>query len=167
MIFTYATKEDIDSIMTIINQAKKYFKDQGINQWQDGYPNYDSILVDVKNKESFVIKENDEVIATCMVSIQKEPTYKNIYEGKWLNQDPYLVIHRVAVREDMKGKQVASFMINQAIQMYPDLHNVRMDTHHDNISMQRLLEKNDFKYCGIIYLVSGDPRKAFQKVIER
>ena len=167
MKFTHATKEDIDSILTIINQAKSYFKSQNINQWQDGYPNNDSILMDIENNESFVVKEDNKVIATCMVSIQKEPTYQKIYEGKWINTNPYLVIHRVAVRNDFKGKQVASFMINQAIKMYPDIKNVRMDTHHDNLSMQRLLKKNNFKYCGIIYLLSGDPRKAYQKVIER
>ena len=39
-----------------------------------------------------------------------------------------------------------------------------MDTHEDNISMQRLLEKNNFKYCGIIYLEDGNKRIAFEKL---
>ena len=37
-----------------------------------------------------------------------------------------------------------------------------MDTHRDNAVMQHVMEKNGFKKCGIIYLLSGDPRVAYQ-----
>mgnify|MGYP003296922186 CR=1 FL=1 len=40
--------------------------------------------------------------------------------------------------------------------------NIRIDTHHDNVVMQRLLKKLGFQYCGIIHLENGDPRLAFQ-----
>ena len=42
---------------------------------------------------------------------------------------------------------------------------IKVDTHKDNISMQKLLRKNDFKYCGIIYLEDGSERIAFEKLI--
>ena len=41
--------------------------------------------------------------------------------------------------------------------------NIRIDTHRDNRIMQHVLEKFGFTYCGIIYLLSGDERLAFQK----
>ena len=31
--------EDVDRVMEIIKQAQLYFKEKGINQWQNGYPN--------------------------------------------------------------------------------------------------------------------------------
>lgn len=31
-----ATKADLPAILTIINEAKAYLKEQGINQWQAG-----------------------------------------------------------------------------------------------------------------------------------
>lgn len=46
-----------------------------------------------------------------------------------------------------------------ALQQYD---NIRIDTHHDNMVMQHLIEKEGFKYCGIIYCWSGDERVAFQ-----
>ena len=39
------TTNDLTAVMTIINQAKVYFKEQGINQWQDGYPDELTILM--------------------------------------------------------------------------------------------------------------------------
>jgi hypothetical protein len=31
--------------------------------------------------------------------------------------------------------------------------------------MRRMLEKNGFVYCGIIYLESGDERVAYEKIV--
>ena len=51
------------------------------------------------------------------------------------------------------------------INLTEDENSIKIDTHKDNISMQKLLEKNDFKYCGIIYLEDGSQRIAFEKII--
>ena len=40
--------------------------------------------------------------------------------------------------------------------------NVRVDTHHDNKTMQHVILKHGFTRCGVIYLKSGDPRIAYQ-----
>ena len=47
---------------------------------------------------------------------------------------------------------------------------IRIDTHRQNASMQRMLEKNGFAYCGIIYLQdgaeAGAERLCFDKLLE-
>ena len=41
---------------------------------------------------------------------------------------------------------------------------LRMDTHTDNVIMQKLLTKLGFTRCGIIYVVEDDyPRYAYEK----
>jgi len=39
---------------------------------------------------------------------------------------------------------------------------IRIDTHHDNKTMQHVVMKHGFRRCGIIYLANGDPRIAYQ-----
>lgn len=39
-----------------------------------------------------------------------------------------------------------------------------IDTHRDNKIMQHNITKHSFTYCGIIYLLSGDERLAYQYV---
>lgn len=41
--------------MEIIKQAQCYFKKQGIDQWQNGYPNSTVIKQDIEKKESYVL----------------------------------------------------------------------------------------------------------------
>jgi hypothetical protein len=43
--------------------------------------------------------------------------------------------------------------------------NIRIDTHSDNNIMQHNILKHGFTYCGIIYLLSGDERFAYQKIV--
>ena len=45
--------------------------------------------------------------------------------------------------------------------------NIRIDTHRDNKIMQHNILKHGFTYCGIIYLLSGDERLAYQKIVSR
>ena len=44
MKLRHTTINDLPEVIEIINQAKLYFKNEGIDQWQDGYPNEDSII---------------------------------------------------------------------------------------------------------------------------
>ena len=41
--------------------------------------------------------------------------------------------------------------------------NIRVDTHADNKTMQRLIEKNGFTKCGTIYVKNGTARIAYQR----
>jgi len=167
MIYRRTKIADIEKIMEIIKQAQEYLKSQGINQWQDGYPDVNAISHDINEGYGFVLEEDGEVIATAAVSYDGEPTYKDIHEGKWLSDYSYAVIHRVAVDKNYKGKGLSSEIIKQ---VELDCHSkkvksIKVDTHEQNVVMQNLLKKHGFSYCGFIYLESGDKRLAFEKLL--
>lgn len=164
MILRKTKLNDINRVMEIINQAKQYFKNNNIDQWQEGYPNEESIKEDIMNEEAYVLEDNGKILGTCMVTIQGEPTYHTI-DGKWLFNEDYVCVHRIAVDEQYKGAGLASIILDQAIAMYPNFHSVRMDTHEGNLSMQRFLTKYGFVFCGIITLQNGAPRRAYEKRI--
>lgn len=46
--------KDLSRVMDLINQAKEYFKDNDINQWQKGYPDISTILDDIISDNSYV-----------------------------------------------------------------------------------------------------------------
>jgi len=95
----------------------------------------------------------------CFTFIEgDDPTYKEIVKGEWLDDDPYAVIHRIAVLAS--GRGTGSFCIEWCLGR---CRNIRIDTHPDNIPMQRLLGKNGFSLCGMIYNLWGDERLAFQR----
>lgn len=167
MNFRKSTTKDVLEIMDLINQAKAYFKLNNIDQWQDGYPNEEVILNDIKNGYSYVLEENQKIIASAAISLEADETYNEIFQGKWLSLQPYGVIHRVVVDSSQKGKGVSSIILKETenICLAKGIHSIKVDTHMDNLAMQKLLKKNNFSYCGIIYLKSGSQRIAFEKLL--
>ena len=171
MIFRNTTDKDCSQVIALYQQAQAYFKEAGIDQWQNGYPNAESLAEDMAGGESYVLVEDEaeEVLGTCFISFAGEPDYDVIYEGSWQEQEPYGVVHRVAVASDRKGQGLAGLMIQQAVAMCRQrgIGSMRMDTHEDNRSMQRMLAKNGFVYRGIIYLGrDGAKRVAFEKTLK-
>lgn len=162
-----AVMSDINSIMNIIKQAQNYFKEQGINQWQNNYPNIETIKNDIDKGYGYVLLKEGEVVGTVAVSFDGEKTYEKIYDGKWISNCEYAVIHRIAVDSNSKGQGLASVIFNNIEKMCLErnVKSIRIDTHEDNKSMQRLIEKNGFQYCGIIYLEDRSKRLAYEKLI--
>lgn len=167
-MFRKAKLDDVNQIMKIIAQAQEYLKLQGIDQWQNGYPNKEVIENDIKNDASYVVEEDGKVIAIAMISFDGEKDYDKIYDGKWISNSDFLVIHRVAVDNDYKGQGIAGKIITEAEKLCirRNIKSIKIDTHRDNLSMQKLLKKNGFEYCGIIFLEDGIERFAFERLIK-
>lgn len=157
---------DIDRIMEIIADAQQLLRSHNTDQWQDGYPTPDIIAADIARKESYVLCEDGQIVATAVISFAGEVTYNHI-DGYWLNDEPYCVIHRMAVSKSAYGKGLAKrlFAYAENLCQLQKIKNIRVDTHADNIIMKTLLKRLGYTYCGVITLLSGALRIAFQKRI--
>lgn len=157
---------DIPAIMEIIADAQSLLAGRGVDQWQDGYPTADIIQQDIARAESYVIEIDRSVAATAVISFAGEVTYNSI-DGAWLNDNSYVVVHRLAVRNSALRSGLARQMMLYAeeLALQRGVNNIRVDTHNDNIAMQFLLNNLGFVFCGEITLLSGAPRIAFQKVL--
>ncbi|MBC3516353.1 GNAT family N-acetyltransferase [Neobittarella massiliensis] len=166
-------KEDLDQVMGIISQAMTYMKTAGIDQWQNGYPDRPTIEGDIATGIGYVAEDEDgSVVATVAVTFDGELSYRQIEDGAWLTDGAaYATVHRIAVRANCKGRGVSSYILAQVEAMcrQRQVGSIRVDTHRDNRSMQRLLQKNGFSRCGRIFLCGGaedgHERIAFEKVL--
>ena len=168
MEFRQAKISDLDQIVEIIELSKKYLKETKVDQWQDGYPAKEDLRRDIESGNSYVLTNKDEIVATTVISLEGESTYNLIFNGEWITNEEYIVMHRVAVHDKYKGKGIFKELIKEAesLALNKGISSIKIDTHRDNISMQRAVVKNDFKKCGIIYLEEGSERIAFEKVLK-
>lgn len=161
-----AIPADADSIMHIFRQAQARLHTQGVNQWQNGYPNPEIVDRDIASGNSLVCVTKSLICAAFVLSFDYEDTYDNIFEGQWLSTGQYGVIHRMAIGDAYKGQGIGTEMISHAEQicLSRGTRSIKVDTHRDNIPMQNLLGRNQFRQCGIIYLEDGQERMAFEKL---
>lgn len=151
--------EELDAVMEIYAYARQFMADHGNpNQWKKTNPPRERVEQDILEGKSHVCVEDNEILGVFYFAKEVDPTYVTIYEGQWQNDAEYAVVHRIASAGKAKG--VGSFCMNWAYEQFP---NVKIDTHEDNVVMQNMLKKNGFLYCGIIHLVNGEERLAFQK----
>ena len=166
-VFTirHTTTEDLRKVMEIYSYARSYMaahgnpRQWGINNW----PPEQLIREDIAAGRSYVCLCGEEIAATfCFVMGEGiEPTYTQISEGGWQSPEYYGVIHRIASAGNIRG--VGGYCIEWAFERCGCM---RIDTHPDNMPMQRLLEKHGFTRCGVIHVEEdNDPRYAFERFI--
>jgi len=160
MLIRKATISDVEEAGKIYDLAREYMKAAGNPyQWNDVYPSARDVEEDIKDGSSYVCDDGGEIVAVFHFHIGSDATYEKIYEGGWEGTEPYGVIHRIAVKHH--GRGIADFCFSECFKLFP---NLRIDTHKDNIPMQKSLMKNGFVKKGTVYIKNGEERIAFQKI---
>lgn len=157
MIVEKCKIDDFEAIKRNISHAILFMRSYGnLEQWN----NLDSLLKDIEYDiylgRYYKIVEGDEIVGSFMFSKDLEPTYE-VIEGKWNNDSPYGVIHRICSSGDKKG--ILKVALDYCFEL---IDNIRIDTHKDNLPMRHLLEKYKFHECGIITLKNKQKRIAYQ-----
>lgn len=164
--FRPATADDIEAIMAIIAEAKEQMRREGKHQWDDTYPVRHHIQTDIQKGSAYVMASADRLVAYGAVVFTGEPAYIEI-EGRWLTEQPYVVLHRLAVTESIKGHGIGALFMQETERLATaaNIHSFKIDTNHDNTRMLRLLTKMGFTYCGTIHYQQGS-RMAYEKLLE-
>lgn len=165
-----ATLQDIDEVMRAVEDSREFLKAQGNNQWMNGYPNRDDFINDINNGRLFVVFDQDDptiLVGVCALTYH-EDDYQNLYEGKWLTDLPYMVMHRVALKMEYRGhgygKRLFDVFVEQAkIEGYRSL---RIDTHERNDVMRHLISSYGFVSCGKAILTPNKDRMVFERVLK-
>lgn len=148
---------DLAPVMELYEGARIFMRTSGNpHQWINGYPSEQLIFEDIRNRHFFVEEDNGEIVGCFTFIIGEEPTYQTI-KGRWPDCESYGTIHRLASNGVNKRftDRVVEFCLNR-------ISRLRADTHQANITMQKALTRNGFKYCGIIHVANGSERLAYQ-----
>ena len=189
MFVRAAAFHELDRIFEIYEAGKRYMRAHGNHvQWVgEDYPARAVLEADIACGDLLVVADR-EVCGPCdgaeygrpadgtdaepaekiygVFSFKRgaDPTYAYIENGAWNSDAPYATVHRVASSGEVKG--IGDCLFGWAAERCREEGlNLRCDTHELNLTMQNLLKKQGFEYCGIIYEPDDTPRLAFQKII--
>ncbi len=164
MEIRHSTEQDFERIMELYEQARFFMAEHGNpNQWgSTQWPPAQLIHDDILHNTNYVCVHENIIVGTFffLAGNDIEPTYQNIENGKWIGNNSYGVVHRLAGDGSVKG--IGKFCLDWA---YRQCGHLRVDTHSDNVIIQNLLMKMNFLYCGIIYVTADNsPRLAYEKL---
>ena len=154
-----AKHEDLERIQGIFAGARRFMAQTGNpNQWGKTHPPRELLVQDIEAGNLYVVEEKQDIHGVFYFWIGPDPTYAAIWEGSWRENTPYGTIHRIA--SDGSGGILAAAVRFASAQ----IRHLRMDTHHDNVVMQKALEKQGFCRRGIICLSDGSSRIAYDRL---
>lgn len=162
--------EDVDQILAIIESAKELLRSQNIDQWQDGYPDRDTVVSDIEAGNCYVLVYDGKIAAIGTICLGIDPDYTAI-DGTWINsseEEKYASLHRTAISNQFRGKGLSSTLILGLVKICREIgiNDIRTDTHEDNKVMQYVLKKSGFEYRGIILQKKRNTlRLAYQSIL--
>lgn len=165
-----ASINDLKCALRIYEDAIEKFAIEKTFQWEKGYPpNEESFRNDFINNEIYVALMDEKIVGVMTFLLNGEDDYLEI-DGKWLNDEKYLTIHRIAVAKEYYGKGIGYLLIKFAKDycLNNSFNSIRIDTHALNFDMQKMLSRNGFTRCGVIRLRNKnfDLRDAYQLIVK-
>ena len=160
-----ATPDDLPEMMRIYALARRFMAEHGNpHQWGDlSWPPQTLIEQDIRREKSYICEKDGQTAAVFFYDFGPdiEPTYRVIWDGRWLADGPYGVVHRIASAGKFPGagKACVAWALKQS-------GHLRIDTHGDNYVMQNMLKGLGFQAVGTIYVEKDDdPRIAYELIV--
>ena len=153
-----ATEADLPRLLEIYATARAYMRAHGNpGQWTGGYPQEGLLRGDIARGTLYAMTREDGGLCGGFVLVEgADPTYAVIEGGPWASDAPYATIHRIASDGSERG------VFHRAVAFARTLHDhLRVDTHEDNLTMQRAILREGFVFRGVIYQPDGSPRLAY------
>lgn len=170
MLIRKANILDLKQIKNLYTIARRHMIEEGnLTQWADEEMFIKETENFIKQECLYVVIVKDEIVGIYALIYGIDETY-NVIDGKWTNDDVYVTIHKMAVKYYRKG--IASKMLEHITKeiKLKNISNIRIDTHKDNISMNKFLLNYDFIYCGVISIKNDfnnvdSLRNAYLKIV--
>ena len=156
-----AINDEIQAISELAKVVRADMWNNGLEQWTGNYPAYENFYQDYANIGLYVLVKDGLIIGSVSIFVENEVAY---HEVVW-EKDKSLVVHRIIVDPAKQGQGYGKQLIEFALAMAKQggFGSVKIDTHPDNLKMQKLLKSMNFSYRGYLSSIN---RLAFEKVVE-
>ena len=138
----------------------------GIDQWDDSYPNTEIISQDLEMMTYYIAMFNEKIIGGINIDQNQDKTYLEIdWEDK---SNSFLVVHRLAVKEDSWDKKIGKdlMLFTEKLVLEKGWKSIRLDTYSGNPKAIEFYKRLGYAELGSINL---KPNKneyyCFEKII--
>lgn len=121
----------LQDITALISACRTTLLNKGIHQWDEYYPDTETIRHDINQGELYIAAIAGEVVGGVTLNRNQDPEYSQI---TWRCPSPALVVHRLCVSPSHQGSGIGSDLMAFAEQYTRDarLGSVRLDVYSDN-----------------------------------
>jgi len=125
-----------------------------IHQWDDIYPDRETIRKDIQNQELYVVDDDGAIAGIMTLNEAQAIQYRQV---KWNYNEKVLIIHRVAVDPAFQRKGFAKALLGFAENYAHEkgYQSLRLDAFLHNPAPVHLYEKVGYQKVGIVNFRKG------------
>jgi len=166
MIIRKANKRDLGGIMKMYKSCVTGMLKNGINQWDDTYPNQEIINEDLSTGTYYVAEMDGTIIGGINIDQNQDDTYLPL---NWKDKsNSFLVVHRLGVKEEFWNKKIGKdlMLFTESLVIKKGLKSIRLDTYSGNPKAMQFYIRLGYTELGKINL-KPDKNKyhCFEKII--
>ncbi|BAP31473.1 GCN5-related N-acetyltransferase [Chryseobacterium sp. StRB126] len=149
-----AVHEDVFQAAQVLEEVKADMLNQGIDQWDQEYPNIKVLTEDIEKGEGFVFEEQGKVLAYMALNELCDEEYNDL---NWTTPTPFIVIHRLYVKPTAQGKGISSKMIRYAedFAVQNQYQSIRFDAFSLNNTANIVYTKKGYELVGTVRFRKG------------
>jgi ribosomal protein S18 acetylase RimI-like enzyme len=138
---------DVPEIMNLVSRVVPLMRATGNLQWDHTYPNPPVFERDIELGQLWVLEEEGRIAGVAAITRDTEPEYRNV---GWDIDEPAIVVHRLAVDPEFRGKGIAESLMRhaEAIARERGIAVLRVDTNSENAATQKLFPKLGYTLSG-------------------
>ena len=144
---------EVDEITALTKACGKHMRDNGIDQWDENYPDRSNIENDIACQTLFAYRDENKIIGIVVLNETQDEEYSDI---EWLTKpgSKNLVVHRLAVLPGYQGRGIARTIMDHAEQFAATngYESIRLDTFSQNPRNQRFYTNRGYTDLGPVYL---------------
>ncbi len=144
MNYRLGTKDDLDYICELIQDAIKTMESYGIYQWDELYPERADFESDIEAGNLYVVHEDDSMVAVYVISRECDEEYHECgWEGK--DEEAY-ILHRFCVSPEYQNRGIGKMVLLHIEEQIRDMGclSVRLDVFSQNPYALKLYRNNGY-----------------------
>lgn len=146
---------ELPELFQVYKSAIHFMDAQGIEQWDDIYPDHDTLRSDIEKQEMYGLLEDGKIVAGIVLNEEQDEEYLTV---DWqLHFERIGVIHRLCVGAGHQGRGYGRKIAELAEQEFcrRGFDCIRLDAFPQNPSAMRLYDSLGYSRCGSIQLRKG------------
>ncbi|MDB4127093.1 GNAT family N-acetyltransferase [Flavobacteriales bacterium] len=167
MIIRKAEISDLENIMVMYKSCVAGMVENGIDQWDETYPNDEIIIEDLNVGTYYVAQMNETIIGGINIDKNQDDTYLSL---DWKDKsDSFLVVHRLGVKEEFWNKKIGKdlMLFTEKLVIEKGLKSIRLDTYSGNPKAMEFYRRLGYTEIGTIDLKPDkDKYYCFEKIIK-
>ncbi len=145
----------VDQVITLMNEVVHKMESDNIFQWDDKYPDRQTIEDDIRNQTMYGYMDDGVLCGMIVLNEMQSPEYAHV-NWKYKDDKP-LVVHRLCVKPAYQGRGIATKLIIFSEEYAKErmYKNIRLDAFIQNPAAVGLYRKLNYTEVGVVEFRKG------------